>query len=508
MEKTAISSIFWLPRGVACPQPQSHVSEKCAMSELKDKIVRKGGEVSLRETWKKARDKWKGVDGDEDMTGEGGVTKETKKTFKTKIDDEDDVDEGDDEGGGEGTARYGMLDIDDENESDGEDEETREKKAAMSIEERFEMDKYDDEDLEDFDGRQFFNVLENDLATCLNDKNLVNLEDSEEDDANEIYESDHVLVAASAHGEASTIEVYVYDEVKQSLYVHHDILVGGFPLCLERVSAAPSVPVPGQQQYQVNGNLVALGAFEPVIQIWDLDVTDRLDPVAVLGVPVDGSSSRDNVDGCHTDAVMALHSSPHRPILASASADSTVCLWDLTQGSDKPVHKYTHHSDKVQSCRWHPSTTGILLTASFDGTGRVMDVRDPKTALTVPVGSDAEAAMWDSTDANQLMISCENGWIMGFDQRRLPASVSTSSASSSSPTKGKKKKNFSPPSECVWSVRPSSQPSTGIATVAKAPGLMITTNINGHAYVWNTNRIQSDGAPHKVFERDLKAVSA
>lgn len=60
-----------------------------------------------------------------------------------------------------------------------------------------------------------------------------------------------------------------------------------------------------------------------------------------------------------------------RSTLASASADKTVKVWDVT--TQQCVHTLTHHTDKVQSVRWHPTNHTMMLTGSFDKTAAVLD---------------------------------------------------------------------------------------------------------------------------------------
>ena len=42
-----------------------------------------------------------------------------------------------------------------------------------------------------------------------------------------------------------------------------------------------------------------------------------------------------------------------RNLLASSSADGTTIIWDLENGAQ--LHRLSHHRDKVQSVRWHPT---------------------------------------------------------------------------------------------------------------------------------------------------------
>jgi hypothetical protein len=140
-----------------------------------------------------------------------------------------------------------------------------------------------------------------------------------------------------------------------SLFVHHDLNLPELPLCLAWLDCPPFrwVPPPDSRLFvliesfllllsvdgrqTMTGNYVAVGTFDPAIEIWNLDVLDPLEPSAVLG----GSASvrrtkkgREKIiykEGSHTGAVTALSWNQHyRQALASASADHTVKVSLLT----------------------------------------------------------------------------------------------------------------------------------------------------------------------------------
>jgi len=67
-----------------------------------------------------------------------------------------------------------------------------------------------------------------------NDEYPDEFSDSEEEkDDYTIRKSDSLIVAATAEDDFSNLEVYVYDHKTQDLYVHHEIILGAMPLCLE-----------------------------------------------------------------------------------------------------------------------------------------------------------------------------------------------------------------------------------------------------------------------------------
>jgi periodic tryptophan protein 1 len=60
------------------------------------------------------------------------------------------------------------------------------------------------------------------------------LEDSEEEKEDyTIRKSDALIVAATAENDHSNLEVYIYDHKTSDLYVHHEIILSSYPLCME-----------------------------------------------------------------------------------------------------------------------------------------------------------------------------------------------------------------------------------------------------------------------------------
>jgi len=148
------------------------------------------------------------------------------------------------------------------------------------------------------------------------------LEDS--DDEKEDYtirKSDALIVAATAENDHSNLEVYVYDHQTSDLYVHHEIILASYPLCLEWL------PSWGDTE---KANMIIVGTFLPAIEVWDLNKED-CEPVFVLG---DYNANKSGTDSkkkkkkqgminqfsksnnqqfqsnSHTDAVMCLSLNP------------------------------------------------------------------------------------------------------------------------------------------------------------------------------------------------------
>lgn len=99
------------------------------------------------------------------------------------------------------------------------------------------------------------------------------MEDSEEDKEDyTIRKSDAVIVAATAENDHSNLEVYIYEHSNSNLYVHHELILASYPLCIEWL------PVLNQKKC----NMIIVGTFLPAIEIWDLN-KEECEPDIVLG---------------------------------------------------------------------------------------------------------------------------------------------------------------------------------------------------------------------------------
>jgi periodic tryptophan protein 1 len=232
------------------------------------------------------------------------------------------------------------------------------------------------------------------------------------------------------------LEVHVYEQKTGNFFVHHDIPLPAFPLCLAHGDISPQGSA---------GNFCAVGTFLPGIEIWNLDVLNALEPSCVLGGEdtsmaddimrhnIMNSSNKNKKKlklgrgpslraGSHTDAVMSVSwNKIHRQVIASGSADCTVKLWDVTKANTDQCNAstYTHHKDKVQAVLWHPKEGTLLATGSYDRRVALVDVRSQENIKKVKIPGDCEALAWDPFTPEYLTAASEDGSITCWDVRKF-----------------------------------------------------------------------------------------
>jgi periodic tryptophan protein 1 len=255
-------------------------------------------------------------------------------------------------------------------------------------------------------------------------------QDAEDDERSEleVLPTDNLLVAAKTEDDVSQLEIYVYDESQDNLYVHHDLMLPNFPLCLEWLDFPPTSSEMQTDTRPKFGNYIAVGTLDPEIEIWSLDVMESMYPDMILGrpdktaahVPVPAGTGkkkrkktkhRPSSDSYHVDAVLGLSwNRTHRHMLASASADRTVKLWDLSRpvaDGEGAIRSFGVHKDKVQAVQWNEKEPTVLLSGSYDRTVRVFDSRAPDTGVGAVLGADVEALRWDPWETHAFYVSVD-----------------------------------------------------------------------------------------------------
>lgn len=306
-------------------------------------------------------------------------------------------------------------------------------------------------------------------------------EDDEEREELQILPTDNLILAGKVEDEVAHLEVYVYEDQADNLYVHHDVMLPAIPLCLEWLD----LPVGKNTEGKTTGNFVAVGTMESDIEIWDLDIVDCMYPNAILG---QGGSEDPNSkskkkkkkskanDEYHVDSVLALAANrQHRNLLASASADCTIKLWDLN--TSKCAKSYTHHTDKVCSLDWHPTESTVLLSGSYDRTVVVADMRAPDTKARWGVDADVEAVRWDPHDPNFFYVTTDAGMVYRFDVRNVPATPADSKP--------------------VWSLQAHDSSISSFDINPTVPGFLVTGSTDKQVKLWSVQ----DNKPTMVVSR-------
>ncbi|KAG1766522.1 transductin family protein/WD-40 repeat family protein [Suillus placidus] len=417
-----ISCVSWVKRGVSAHQPSKYVLDEKELERVSAlaRIEIEDARIELERAHNAAKSMGKGAEGAEaDDANEDG--------------DEDAwVDEED-----------ASMEVDGDVQADAP-----EQGDDLA---QYNLDEYDEDDVKEDGVGPFSNIKGLTFYRDNQDDPYITLKDDAEDDERselEVLPTDNLLVTAKTEDDVSQLEIYVYDESQDNLYVHHDLMLPNFPLCLEWLDFPPTSSEMQSDTSPKFGNYIAVGTLDPEIEIWSLDVMESMYPDMILGrpdktaahVPVPAGTGkkkrkktkhRPSSDTYHVDAVLGLSwNRTHRHMLASASADRTVKLWDLSRpivDGEGAIRSFGVHKDKVQAVQWNEKEPTVLLSGSYDRTVRVFDSRAPDTGVGAVLGADVEALRWDPWETHAFYVSLENGLVLNFDARALPTDMKSPS---------------------------------------------------------------------------------
>lgn len=290
------------------------------------------------------------------------------------------------------------------------------------------------------------------------DPNEAVQDDDDDSDAEDdvIKPTDNLILVGRMAEDAANMEIFIYNGEEGSLYVHRDFNLLSTPLCMAWFDHDPEVE-------SSRGNLLAIGSMDPIITIWDLDMHDCLEPIYKLGSK--GSARKNTSKFGHQDAVLALSwNKYYSHILASASVDKSVILWDLDDHKPKQTIRF---DGKVQTIDFHPGDGNSLLAGACDGTVRLFDCRTvsengEENYLEWKLSGEVESATWNPLDPQYFMSATNDGQIHYIDIR----------------SKGK----------ILWSKKAHEKEVSGVAISPYVQGMLTTVSSDGFLKVWDYDK--------------------
>lgn len=305
--------------------------------------------------------------------------------------------------------------------------------------------------------------------------------DDEKEDY-KIHKDDNLFVAGKIEEEFAALEVYVYERSTGNLFVHHDIMLSSFPLCVEWLPIEPST-LEGNQAEKANYAIV--GTFYPDIEIWNLDQLDAIEPTMILAgedantlgklKKKKGKKASNDVAQGHKDSITSMQLNSFRKnLLVTGSADCTVKVWDLQES--KPAWSVKPDNNKrVEIVKWHPQKESMVLTVSENKMVSLWDVRQGDKVGSIRLDKQCEGIAWDQFGEERLWLAFEDG------------SIGEICAA-----KGL---------ELSFDMKISGKSITSLSANSHVNGMLSTTSLDGIVRLFDVNTRDADNHPTKTYEK-------
>ncbi|KRZ07075.1 Periodic tryptophan protein 1 -like protein [Trichinella zimbabwensis] len=236
---------------------------------------------------------------------------------------------------------------------------------------------------------------------------------SDDEDEDFLLKADDnlVLFGCCVDNVENILEVHVYNESEDSFYPHHHYMLEEAPLCIEHVIF--------NKDTRDKGNFCAVGTMDSAIELWNLDVVEAIEPVAIFGVRNQSSETEKKKAKkiSHEDGVLSLTwNRILSHILASGSADLQIILWDIENQVGSAV--LSGHSDKVQSIKWHPTESSRLLSGDTSGVVKVWDARESVCEKEWnEFNAEIERVAWNPWKSENFFVAASDGRLYNMDIR-------------------------------------------------------------------------------------------
>ncbi|KAL9641589.1 hypothetical protein ABK040_013508 [Willaertia magna] len=247
----------------------------------------------------------------------------------------------------------------------------------------------------------------NDEDPYLNKKDSDDDEEEEEDFKYKENDLPFLTIQNEEDG-LTTLNIWVYEPNEENLFLHHDILLSNYGLCSEWLN------LNNNNQSNFSNNCIAIGSFEPYIEIWDLDIIDPINPLLVLGKNKKGNY--------HEGPILCLSKRKDSIYLASGSEDKSIQLWDLNNNYNSIFRLKNIYTTPINNIQFHNEELNIVLTTSLnDNLIKIFDYRNnnnqsiefKKNFTNIEI----ESSIWNNNNPYQFITTQENGNITIYDMR-------------------------------------------------------------------------------------------